>query len=82
MNLRKEDLINARERFSVPQKKLTHKVDEPVSKIVGKTVLQTDPRLIKLIVKHKTPKSDTDFKPDNHLKNPEFIKELKQVFSI
>ena len=72
------NVINAREMYALP-KKLAPKVDEEISKIVGKQVLGRDPRLIGLIVKYQKKKDDPEV-PDNFLKNPKFITELKEVF--
>lgn len=57
-------------------------IDTEVSRIVGKPVLANDPRLIRLVVKHRqksgsTPDSE---KPDNYLYRPEFLKELHETF--
>lgn len=54
--------------------------DEEVSKIVGKPVRNNDPRLIKLIIKHKKGRSVEDPTPDNFLFKPDFLTELKEVF--
>lgn len=72
--------INANERFMPPQKLVVPKVDEVISKIVGKKVFTQDPNLLKLIVKYKAGKKDDDLRPDNFLENPNFIKELKQIY--
>lgn len=74
------ELINAKERFN-PRPKLQPKIDEVISKIVGRKILQQDPRLIKLVVKFKGNKSEDSKRPDNFLENPNFIKELKQVMN-
>ena len=76
-----QDLINVRERFLLPKKSLIPPTDPIISKIVGKTVLAQDPRLLKLIVKWKKGKSEDDTEPDNFLRNPAFIQELKQTFN-
>ena len=73
-----EDIVYANARLA-PPKKLEPSVDEIVSKIVGKKVYTTDPRLISLIVKWKKQK-DAD-SPDNFLQRPKFIDELKKVFN-
>ena len=54
------------------------KYDALVSKIVGKPVLQTNPKLIALITKYKQAKGDSD-KPDDLFKNTKFIEELKRT---
>ena len=78
MDIKREDLLNVRDRF-LPPKKLAPKVDMLVSKIVGKQVLQRDPRLINLVMKHKKP-IDSEI-PDNLMMNTKFLKELKEVFN-
>jgi len=78
--IKKEDLIYARDRF-LPPKKLKPKVDMLISKVVGKTVLQRDPRLIKLIMKHRANKPFDSKEPDNFLQKPKFIEELKKTFN-
>lgn len=72
------DAIDARERFA-PPKVVVPKVDEPVTRIVGKKVFVNDPRLISLIVRWKKRKND-DSAFDNFLHNQKFIEELKKVF--
>ena len=67
--------INAREMFLPPKKSLTPVIDPIISKIVGKNVMATDPRLLRLIVKFKNGKSQDSDIPDNFLTNPNFIKE-------
>jgi len=70
-------LINFKNIIVPPKKSIEPKVDEIVSKIVGKKIYTHDPRLIKLVVKWRKRKSiDED---DNFLKNPYFIKELKET---
>ena len=71
------DIIRPQDQFRVPPKKLEPKTDEVVSKIVGKKILQNDPRVMKLVIKWKRSKSDEV--PDNFLNNPTFISELKKV---
>ena len=80
-NLKASDFVNANERFSLRQK-LTPKVDEAVSKVVGKNILARDPRLIALIAKWKMQKRkpDSDLRPDNFLNDPEKVKELRKTF--
>jgi hypothetical protein len=73
------DYINSRQRFIAPRI-IVPKVDEPVSMVVGKKVMATDPRLIKLIVKFKRNKPADSMEPDNLLVNPQFVKELKELF--
>ena len=58
-------------------------VDNEVSKILGRPILVNDPRLIALVVKWKkaqasSPEQD---KMDNFLYNPDFLIELRKVFS-
>ena len=73
-----KDLINHRQRF-MPRAKLEPKVDIMVSKIVGKKIFILDPRLMKLIIKWKGNKPVDSQTPDNYLRDPEKIKELKKV---
>lgn len=54
-------------------------IDVEVSKIVGKPVAITDPRLIGLIVKWKKAKANPD-EDDNFLLRPQFLIELKETF--
>lgn len=55
-------------------------IDREVSDIVGRKVLANDPRLAKLCMKWRGNKPvDGKDKPDNNLKNPDRIKELKKV---
>ena len=57
-------------------------IDREVSKVVGKKVLVNDPRLIKLAIKWRGNKPVTGKEAsDNHLKDPNKIKELKRVLS-
>lgn len=56
------------------------KVDEIITKIVGKKVFATDPRLIKLVIQHRKNKPMDSLAPDNHLQDPNFIKQLKEIF--
>jgi len=73
----------ASERF-VPQGRKREPVyDEEVSKIVGKPVSASDPRLLKVVVKHKNDNglSGEDVNSrDDHLHNPKFVKDLKDAF--
>lgn len=93
MNIRKEDLINAREAFRPQIKpKLAPQVDIELSKVAGKTILANDPRLLNLIVEFKKKQRrvaeehiDRNGKKyliesqDNFMQNPEFIKKLKEL---
>jgi hypothetical protein len=72
--------INQRERFGVGKKISTPKIDMLISKIVGKSVYMSDPKLIQLIVKWKKNRPQDSEIPDNFLQNPNFIKELKETF--
>ena len=55
------------------------KIDEEVSKIVGKRVEVNDIKLLALVNKHRMLKTNLDT-DDNFMKNPVFLKELKQLF--
>ena len=70
------EMINAREAFIPIIRPKVETIDKVVSEIVGKPIKTTNPTLIKLVTKWKKIKGDSD-EPDNLLKNPEFIKELK-----
>jgi len=61
-------------------KQLEPKIDPQASKICGKKILALDPRLINLVVKFKKKKKDPDAW-DNFYQNPEFIKQLKELFN-
>lgn len=81
-----EDLANLQwisptERFLPPKRSLEPAIDIPVSKVVGKTIYQHDPRLLKLIVKWKGNKPLDSTQPDDYLRNPAKIAELKKVLS-
>ena len=78
MLLDQKDLIFHNQRF-IPPPKLEPKIDEVVSKIVGKKIYQLDPRLMKLVVKWKGSKPEDSKKPDNFFKDENKIKELKKV---
>uniref|UniRef100_A0A6H1ZH40 Uncharacterized protein n=1 Tax=viral metagenome TaxID=1070528 RepID=A0A6H1ZH40_9ZZZZ len=73
--------INSRERFIIPRYPSEPKVDMIISKIVGKKIYQTDPRLLKLVAgwKKKAGKKDDDNSPDNFLEDSAKIKELKET---
>ncbi len=77
-DLSKLDFINVRERFR-PSPKLEPKIDEEVSKIVGKKIYQLDPRLLKLIVKWKKGKPQDSMEADNYLQDPRKVNELKEI---
>lgn len=74
------EFISARNRFR-PQTRLEPKIDEAVSKVVGKKVYMLDPRLIKLIVRWKGNKPEDSMLPDNFLEDPKYVEELKKVFA-
>lgn len=75
-NVKPEDWVNLREAQKPKPNKPA--IDKVVSEIVGKDILMTDPRLIKLIVKWKKQKGD-DVTPDNFLQNPKKVEELKRT---
>jgi hypothetical protein len=70
--------VSARQRFN-PTPRPEPPIDKVVSDIVGKPIRVNNPFLIKLIVKWKKAKGDSD-EPDNFMSNPEFIEELKKTF--
>ena len=77
-----KEIVNVRDRFNIPPKKnLEPKRDDLISRILGKPILQSDPRLLRLIVKYKNGKKGDSTQPDNFLENPKFIKELKEEFN-
>lgn len=80
--IKPEDWINARERFSLPRR-IEPPIDEVISQIVGKKIYTQDPRLLKLIVKWKkqSGKAVDNAEPDNFLKDPKKIAELREVLS-
>lgn len=80
MELSQSDFINSRSRFIPEIRSIEPKIDHEVSKIVGRKVLAQDPKLIRLIIKWKAGKPQDSIVPDNFLKDPEKIKELKDVF--
>ena len=80
MKLNPGDFTNSREMLVFPKKKTEPPVDEVISKIVGKKVFAQDPKLIKLVVKHKGNKSVDSKTPDNFLHKPQFIADLKKTF--
>lgn len=80
-NFTKADIINANERFNVGGKGKILKVDEAVSKVVGRKVFINNPKLIKLVAKWKGNKPENSTEPDNFLKDPEKVKELKAELS-
>lgn len=75
-----EEWINLRD-LNRPKKQPERKVvyDTEVSKIVGKNVATTDPRLLKLVVSWKR-KYGTPEGYDNFLKIPERLDELRETF--
>ncbi len=58
-------------------------IDLAVSKILGKPILTTDPRLISLVVKWKKAQASSpdSERMDNFLNNPDFLVELRKTFS-
>jgi hypothetical protein len=72
--------INIRDRFIAP-KVYVPKVDEVISKIVGRPVYAQDPKLVKLIVGWRKSKPLDSLEPDNFLKDPEKVKQLIEIFN-
>ena len=61
--------------------KTAPRMDKEVSKILGFNVPVNNPKLIKLALKWREQRGNDDSpRLDNHLKDPEKIKELKQAF--
>lgn len=74
-----EDWVNLREaRQKQAEERKKPAIDKAISEIVGKDILITDPRLIKLVVKWKQEKNDPNT-PDNFLQDPKKVEELKRV---
>ena len=74
-------IIHARDAFTHKPKKKELIIDKVISEIVGKDVYTSDQRVMKLVIKYKNMKDNPDT-PDNFLDNPEFIKELKELFDV
>lgn len=72
--------INAKQRF-IPTPRFEPPIDEPISKIVGKKIYATDPRLLKLIIKWKGSKPQNSMEPDNFLYDKNKVEELKKALS-
>lgn len=66
-------------QMNMPRPITKPKVDVIVSKIVGKTIYMTDPRLLKLVMKWKRAKQGGEDEDDNFLKDPRKVQELKDV---
>jgi hypothetical protein len=64
-----------------PQPRIEPIIDEVVSQIVGKKIYQSDPRLLKLIIKWKAGKPQNSLEPDDFLKDEKKIAELKEVLN-
>ena len=64
-----------------PQPKIEPEIDEVISGIVGQKIYQSDPRLIRLIVKWRKDKPFDSLEPDNFLQDEHKIKELKEVLT-
>lgn len=74
--------IRASESKLPPRVKTKPRLDLVVTHLVGKPVMLNDPRLIRLVVqwKGKIGSSVDDEQVDNFMRNPEFLKELKETF--
>lgn len=68
-------------RMFAPPPRIEPPIDEIVSQIVGRKIYQTDPRLIKLIVKWKAGKAEGSMDMDNFFSDPHKIDELKKVLN-
>ena len=76
--------VAAQSRTShVPKPKPAPKVDETVSRVVGRNVLTNDPKLIKLVNNWRMnrQRSLDDLRNDNFLQDSEKVKELKKIFA-
>ncbi len=85
-DIRPENLISSRGAFMPIIKKREPNIDIPVSRAVGKTILKTNPVLIRKIVEWKNLEKELDnlAKPgnpmqDNFLKDPKKVAELKAI---
>jgi hypothetical protein len=75
--LRANDFINMREMYK-PIPKPQPKIDELVSKAVGKPIYVSNPILIRKIAEWKKEKGDSE-EPDNFLSDQAKVDELKRV---
>ena len=76
--------LNPENRFKpAARSNLEPKVDEIVSKIVGRKIYLTDPRLLKLVIKweQQSGMTENSLESINHLADPHKINELKEVLS-
>jgi len=80
-DLQGSQIITPNDRYRVLPK-LEPKVDLVISKIIGKTIYTTDPRVLSYIVKWKKGKPQDSMVSDNFLRNPEFIRGLKETLNI
>ncbi|MCH7536055.1 MAG: hypothetical protein IH948_10025 [Bacteroidetes bacterium] len=76
-----KDAINANDRFRIGGEKRKPNIDVAVSKLVGKTILATDSKLIGIITKWKAGKDQYSTQPDDFLNDPDKVKELKEAFA-
>jgi|GEM_PF-2805850 len=81
IDYQRDIVINANDRFK-PAPSFVPKIDELISKLVGKTIYMHDPRLMRLLVKWKKGKSQNSMIADNFLDDPNKIKELKETFNV
>ena len=79
-NWQNMEVVNARDRFHVTPR-LEPRIDEVISKVVGKKIYQQDPRVLKFICKWKKNKPENSLEPDNFMENQEFVKQLKEVLN-
>ena len=79
-NIKPEEWVNARMvKQPTFKPRIEPQVDKELSNLVGTKVFANDARLIKKLVEWKRTK-DQD-KPDNFLKDPNKISELKKIFN-
>ena len=94
--IKPHEWINAKEAMNPPIKKREPTIDQPLSKAVGKKVVMGTPQYseaVKLINKWNKQARDTDsaddynlkndphnWKPIDHLSNPNKVKDLKRIF--
>ena len=64
---------------SLMKPKSEPKIDQEVSKIVGKKIFVNDPRLIKLVIKWRNSKDPDNY--DNFLHNEKHREELRKTFN-
>lgn len=74
--------VNSKDRFTV-KPRLVPQIDVPLSKAMGFTVYQLDPRVIATISRWKkeSNKPANSTVPDNFLYDPQKVQELRKILS-